>query len=272
MTRELDTNILKTNDVPVMHTDIIDCKQCSANKIYETQRAIQEHLRTVHFDQKADSKFPSQLVLSGWTKQLDPLRDEERLKEQMRVLAACHSHLTTLETEIQQIHEGVSTHDKSQRFALPRAFVLGFQNLLLLLIYTTHVLQYIDKKRIESIGSWHWNPASDDELLDASVHLERLGYDTQEALIRGKIDLKTMIATRDFAKSVTYEAVGPQYILAMLLGNLQSGFDNEVRDLLKVYKEYTDRLVSFPIESLIPDINNYVGFPSKSATSTPTPS
>jgi hypothetical protein len=236
--------VTKSKSLPVMDTEIVDCKRCVANTIYESQKAIREHLRTVHFNKSTDSKFPSLLILSNWIKRLDQLSDERRLKEQMRTITACYSHLASMETEIQQIHEGVSTNDQSQRFCLPRAFVFAFQTLILLLIYTADVLQYIDKKSIDSRRSWHWNPASDDELLDASVHLERLGYDTQEALIRGKIDLKTMITTRDFAKSVTYEAVGPQYILAILLGNLQNGFENDIRDLWKVYKEYTDRLVS----------------------------
>lgn len=245
--QDLPSDIVNKRGIPAMDHDFLDCPQCTAKTIYGSQKEVREHLRTVHFNQSTDLNYPPLDVLSNWIKRLDRLADERRCEEQMRILKACNDCLINLEKVVSQVRDGVSTQDQkhSARFRLPRSFVLGFRNLLVLLMYTVHILQSIDKKSTDWVHHWRWNPARDSQLLEESAHLERIGYDSLEALEKGKIDLKMMITTRDFTRGVTYEAVGPQYILAMLLGNLQVGPDSH--NLWDVYKDYTDHLVSEPL-------------------------
>jgi hypothetical protein len=85
------------------------------------------------------------------------------------------------------------------------------------------------------------------------MYLQSLGHAIEETVDKGKLDLTLMIRTQDYTQSIRrHEAVGLQYILAMVLSNLQHGVN--CSDLLDVYKEYIERLVSksvFPTHSIL---------------------
>ncbi len=81
----------------------------------------------------------------------------------------------------------------------------------------------------------NWKPRDDSELLDEVLHLKSIGHAIEETVDKGKLDLTFMIRTQDYTQSIRrHEAVGPQYILAMVLGNLQRGVN--CNDLLGVIK------------------------------------
>lgn len=130
--------------------------------------------------------------------------------------------------------DGVRTvgTDHNQRYRLPKALVEAFRKLILLLVYTSHVLDMV-AERSESWTHPDWRPRDDAEILDEIVYLQSLGHDIEETVDQGKLDLTLMIRTQDCTQSISrHEAVGPQYILAMVLRNLQRGMN--CSDLLDV--------------------------------------
>jgi hypothetical protein len=155
---------------------------------------------------------------------------------------------------VQEIRDGVRTVGTAhnQRYRLPKALVEAFRKLVLLLVYTSHVLEMVT----EHSESWthpDWRPRDDPDISDEIMYLQSLGHAIEETVDKGKLDLTLMIRTQDYTQSIRrHEAVGLQYILAMVLSNLQHGVN--CSDLLDVYKEYIERLVSksvFPTHSIL---------------------
>jgi hypothetical protein len=185
-----------------------------------------------------------------WIKKHHALSDNRRCDEHIRILRNCCNHLNAIYKGVQEIRDGVCTADidHSQRYRLPKVLVVAFGDLILFLVYSSHVFDLITKHS-ESWTSPDWKLLDDHTLSDKILDIQHIGSSVEEAVDQGKIDLILMIRTQDYTRSIKrYEAVGPHYILIMVLSNLQSGA--ECQNLVDVYKEYVARLVSrslFPI-------------------------
>ncbi|KAH8802972.1 hypothetical protein F5884DRAFT_903578 [Xylogone sp. PMI_703] len=206
------------------------------------ERTAFEHLRQVHFKSENGAfETPSTSELERLVKRVDRRSVERRAEEQLRVLKRCCQHLLNLQMESREIRDGVSTDDKvhQARYRLPKALVTSFQRLVMLLIYTAHVLDVIVKNS-EGWLSTHWESENDHEYMKAYDHMIFLGSGAEVNMEQGKLDLLQMIRLQDYTKSVSYEAVGPEYILSMVMHNLQGGIN--CKDLIDVYKEWAERL------------------------------
>lgn len=186
-----------------------------------------------------------------WVRKHQPLSDMRRCDEHMNILRACCIHLDDIYRFVQEIRDGVcSVGDvHNPRYRLPKALVVAFRKLILYLVYMSHVIDLVTK-RSESWTSPNWMHVHDRDITEKVMKLTYIGNSIEDAVYQGKIDLTVMLRTQDYTQSIKrYEAVGPQYILIMVLSNLQFGV--ECKDLVEVYKEYIARLVStfFPQSS-----------------------
>jgi hypothetical protein len=217
------------------------CPECKKKFPYKKRDDASIHLLKEHFP---PDRQPPDRDTWPWIKSHDALSDRRRCAEHMKILRKCGNHLSVIHKGIQEIRDGVCTlgMDHNPRYPLPKALVIAFSKLTLLLIYTSHVLQIVTERS----GLWtapDWRSSDDDEVDFQIMSLQQIGYGVEEAVDKGRFDLTLMIRTQDYTHSVKrYEAVGPQYILAMVLKNLHSG--TESKKVLDVYKEYIARLVS----------------------------
>jgi hypothetical protein len=119
---------------------------------------------------------------------------------------------------------------------------VAFRKLVLFLVYASHIIDLVTK-RSEAWTSPNWMPYDDGVLGDKIMKIKCIGDSVEDAVDQGKLDLTIMLRTQDYTQSIKrYEAVGPHYILIMVLSNLQYGV--ECQDLVEVYREYVARLVS----------------------------
>jgi hypothetical protein len=193
-----------------------------------------------------------------WIRRHQPLADRRRCQEHVKILRNCCNHLNVIYKGVQGIRDGVCTIGMSHnpRYRLPKVLVVAFRKLILFLVYASHVLQLITKHS-ETWTSRDWRLLNNRELSDKISNLQYIGGSVEDAIDQGKIDLTLMIRTQDYTQSIKrYEAVGPQYILTMVLGNLQTGVD--CKDLVEVYKEHVARLVSTELSLTRPDNWKYV--------------
>jgi hypothetical protein len=163
---------------------------------------------------------------------VDRISVERRAAEQLRVLKRCCQHLFHLQTESHEIRDGVSTDDKVHQapYRLPKALVESFQRLVMLLVYVIYVLELVPKQ----LGAL-WEPEDDRKYTKAYDHMMFIGTGAEVNMEKGKLDLLQMIRLEDYTQSVSYEAVGPEYILSMVMYNLQRGIN--CTDFVEVYKE-----------------------------------
>lgn len=170
---------------------------------------------------------------------MDRISVEKRAAEQLRVLKRCCAHLFNVQTEFREIRDGVSTDEKvhQARYRLPKALVVSFQRLIMLLVYVIYVLELVPKKLTA-----RWEPEDDREYIKAYNHMMLLGSGAEINMETGKLNLLQMIRLEDYTQSVSCVAVGPEYILSMVMDNLHRGID--CRDLVDVYKKWAEKLAS----------------------------
>lgn len=238
----IDPEYIQYHKIKSPSKEFLTCDECSGNRVYVKKAEIMDHLRDVHFlPESGSSDKPSATEMGHWIKSVDRLSAERCAAEQLRVLKRCRQHLLNLQTESREIRDGVSTNDKAHqaRYRLPKALVEAFQRLVMLLIYTLHVFEVITNKS----GRWNiyrWESEDDGEYTEAYEHMIFLGTGAEVNMEYGKLDLLQMIRLEDYTQSVSCEAVGPEYILSMVMQNLQGGIN--CTDLVDVYKEWTERL------------------------------
>lgn len=248
------------------------CSKCKGRFSYKNDIDASNHLISDHFE--ADRVPPSGDV-KLWIKKYHPRCDKRRCEEHLRILKICCNHLNVIHKVVEEIRDGVCTvgTGHNRRYRLPKALVEAFRKLILFLVYTSHVLEMIT----EHSGSWthpDWSLRDDPDVSDEISYLQSLGYAIEETVDKGKLDLTLMIRTQDYTQSIKrHEAVGPQYILAMVLNNLQRGV--KCNDLLDIYKEYIERLVglfTLPPDSIEFNTNRIiVVLPSQPISTTPPP-
>lgn len=226
-----------------------ECSKCIGRFSYKNVIDASNHLLHEHFE--AD-RVPSAGEAQLWIKRYHPLCDRRRCEEYFRILKSCCNHLIVIHKGVQEIRNGVRTVGTAHnpRYRLPKILVEAFRKLVLLLVYTSHVLDEVTEHS-ETWTSPDWRLRDDPEIEDEMLFLRSLGHTIEEAVDKGKLDLTLMIRTQDYTQSIRrHEAVGSQYILAMVLSNLQRGLN--CPDLLDIYKEYIERLVG---ENGIPLLN-----------------
>lgn len=236
----VDADYAQYHNVKAPQNPFSSCDECISNRVYRSKSEAFEHLRQMHF-RPADNASTQEL--GHWIKKVDRLSVERCAAEQLRVLRRCCQHLFNLQTESREIRDGVSTDDKvhQARYRLPKALVESFQRLVMLLIYVAHVLEVISKNSERWLGP-RWEAEDDKEYVTARDHMVFIGSGAEVNMEQGKLDLLQMIRLEDYTQSVSYEAVGPEYILSMVMFNLQRGVN--CTNLVEVYKEWAERLVS----------------------------
>jgi hypothetical protein len=228
---------------------ISSCTTCRTSARYQSIELAADHLRQKHF-QYGTVSIPSHDdtpvdVLIHWINRFNLLSDQRRCAEQMKVVEACSEQLGAILTEIEEIQGGVKAGNNAHqlRYRLPKALVEGFQELVMFFVYASYVLRLIDSdsKKSDPRGLPPLGRRDFAESANAKHKLDLIGSDAEDAIEKGKLDLMLMIRTQDFTRSVNYQAVGPEYVLALVLSNLQRGVD--CNDLDEIYKSYIERLV-----------------------------
>jgi hypothetical protein len=217
------------------------CSECKNRFQYKTKDDASMHLLKEHFPH---DRQPPDRDTWPWIRSHDALSDRRCCAKHMKILRKCGTHLSVIHRGIQEIRDGVCTlgMDHNPRYPLPKALVIAFSKLTLFLIYTSHVLQIVTERSAHRTDP-DWRSSDEDEVNLKIMSLQDIGYSAENAVDRGRFDLTLMIRTQDYTHSIKrYEAVGPHYILAMVLKNLHSG--TESMKVLEVYKEYIARLVS----------------------------
>jgi hypothetical protein len=222
-----------------------ECADCKAKKQYKTEDAATVHLQSIHFP--TEKGEDDELVLKNrfhhLVKCFDLPCDKKRYQEHMKVFKRCSEHLDRIRKHCHDIRDGVLTNDSSHqsRYRLPKAFLEAFGGLVMLLIYTSHVLEVMNA----NVKEWTRVDLSHDATWSTYQqtveHINRIGAKTATALAKSKLDLVLMLRTQDYTRIIRHEVIGPQYILGMILNNLQPGV--HCKNLVTVYKDYIARLV-----------------------------
>jgi hypothetical protein len=219
---------------------ISDCEECRARKSYRTITQASDHLRKHHFLGQSVSVGE----LARWIATPQQLWNYQLCADADELLAKLLDHCTHLCTLKKEICYGVSNGGNfdSTVYRVPRGLVKVFQRILMLVVYVSHM----GSTALKACAT-HSYDASPLTFIDSehNVHLTQLGLGAEGAFDDAKNDLMLMSRTEDYSRSMSSEAVGPEYVLALLLSHLHTKTSAEdALNLVQRYGGFAARLVS----------------------------
>ena len=218
---------------------IADCESCRTRTKYRTTSQALEHLRQHHFV----SQPVSTDELKQWIANTQHLWDYQICADAQKLIDTMLQHCIQLQMLKDEIRHGVCVDGKfvDSLYSLPSGLVKAFQRILILIVYVAHTCSVAYKQYERSRGD-----ASPSTFIDIyyTHHIEILGYGAEGSFDTAKDDLLLMSGADDYSRGIAYEAVGPEYVVLLLLNDLlaRTNAEEELR-LHKTYREYAMRLV-----------------------------
>jgi hypothetical protein len=244
-----DTEYLTKHDLRIPQYPIAECNTCMAMAWYRSCELAATHLSQEHFRTSAgafsSNEESSTEILKHWIDEYNPTNDRPQSEARAVIIADLSNYLDSIWQDIQTIQEGVNVEnaDLPLQYRLPRSLVDGFQEHIMVFVYASLAIELTQNK----FGGWR-NPGQaptradyDSQLVRARDQLLAANERAGTAIRRGKFDIMLMTGTQDFTQSVSYQAVGPEFVLAMVLRNLHTGVD--CKDIDEIYDDYTNSLV-----------------------------
>lgn len=230
---------------------VAECEKCAASHQYSTRSDALDHFLThvsmVFPEQRSLSSSQSQWVMDFEDYLTHICRGDDRV-----IITDLKDFLRSLETMAAQIQHGVSANGEFDRntYFIPKNLVGAFQDLLMLVVTSAHLVKTYHKRRETYTGSDPlptFSMPSDLDVTDVGVEAEM----SMEKAIR---DIVMMTYTDEVSDVVTYEAVGPALVLAIIMGDIRcrDSQSNQVK-LIEIYREHVRHLVGIPF--LVPVIN-----------------
>jgi hypothetical protein len=217
----------------------VGCEDCRKRTRYRTTSQALEHLRQHHFL----SQPVTTDELKRWIAHTRQLWDYQICADAQRLIDTMLQHCIQLQMLKNEICHGVCVDGKfaDSLYSLPSGLVKAFQRILILIIYVAHTCSVAYKQYERSHSD---TPPLTFVDLYYTHHIEILGYGAEGSFDTAKDDLLLMSGADDYSRGIAYEAVGPEYVVLLLLNDLLARTNAEdALNLHKIYREYAMRLV-----------------------------
>jgi hypothetical protein len=216
-----------------------ECQQCNHRERYRTIIDAQAHLNRVHFA----SQPVSNEELLFWIADSKQLWDYQLCADAQKLVHIMLDHCVQLRKLKKEICHGVCANNvfDDSLYRLPSGLVKAFQRILVLTAYVAHT-GYVAHRKYKNFRE----DAPPVTFLDTDqIHyIEILGYGAEGSFDAAKDELVLMSGAGDYSRGIGYEAVGPEYIMFLLLGDLcNRTYADDAINLPKIYQEYATRLV-----------------------------
>ncbi|KAI9782655.1 MAG: hypothetical protein M1816_001726 [Peltula sp. TS41687] len=265
---------VKVQDVP-LNIPLDDCEQCVTGHKYRSIADAENHLRRKHFllpnsasssaaSSAEPSAKPSADVLKQWILSREQLWYYQRRVDGQRILDFVLGWGVLLQQFKREIFYGVCSSGEFDRstYRIPVSLVKAFKWTTMLVIHGAFVARSAHKqsKQYDDTDLAPVCFTANQENAPLLSRLKILGVNAGKAMDNAKNNLTLMNRANDYSESIGYEAVGPEYIMWLMMGNLRSRFySGNGPNLIKIYQEYTRKLEfqisHHPRKRLLRDVN-----------------
>lgn len=227
-----------------------DCKQCTTGTLYATRQAAIQHVQSKHYrsrDERAKSKALDDQLLARWVRDDNQYRHDQRLELYANYIDIAHEHVRKAGHSAGLLREGVVQSDKasSHRYKLPMALLKALEHVVMLMMYAAVAFHLVDSycTRLEQLANKDKQTHHRLLLEDARDNLDVTGGATLLLMAKAEQDLMLMAHTDYDEGIVSYEAVGPEHVLATVMANLISHPLHNGQSIEKIYTSYYEKLV-----------------------------
>ncbi|CAI7568565.1 unnamed protein product [Penicillium crustosum] len=229
---------------------VSECEKCMASHQYSTRSDALDHLLThvsvIFPEQRSLSSSQSQWVVDFEGYLTHICRGDDRV-----IIKELVDFLESLEKMAAQIQHGVSANGEFDRntYFIPKNLVGAFQDLLMLVVTSAHLVKTYHKRREIYTGSDPLPTFS----MPSDLDVTDVGVEAEMSMEKAITDIIMMTYTDEVSDVVTYEAVGPALVLAIIMGDIRcrDSQSNQV-NLIEIYREHIRNLVGIPF--LVPVI------------------
>lgn len=235
-----DVDLRNDGDLALFDQRIEDCTDCAAdNKIYKTRQEALDHL-SKHCNAGSDLS----LLSAHWIMDVESHNIFLHRKEGLNIIDDINDCFTQLERLALQIKYGVSENGKFDRdtYRIPSCLVDAFERMFMKVILCADMAS-ITCCNLEIQDGKAVPPASlRRSLLRASKYF---GCQAEESMHEAKKQIAMMSCTSGQSDIVSYAAVGPEFVLSILMNDLRykDSASNRV-NLVELYQNYILKLVN----------------------------
>lgn len=238
-----------------------ECEVCRNANQYRTLREAARHVQLYHFGvQGNDDIIPDVQTLELWLRSDNQFYGDHRLELYTHYLGLIADPLREVYSKGRGIWDGVASDSSSMpsRVMLPKSLVSAFENTVLLLACAAKSFTIINRccdpmNQYSTNGSS--NAKKDKDFLESiGKDLAHIGNCAKGLMKKAEQDVMLMAYTDIDTETVSYDSVGPEYILATIMTSLfnRSLHVDEPIDL--VYAGFYRRLVGSQISI---DVHRY---------------
>lgn len=184
-----------------------------------------------------------------WIRDEKQHRIDQRLELYIRYIRSALEHMRSTFEKAKYIRAGVAQNrdSKPSRYMLPSSLVKSLEHTVMLLIYTARSFEIINRycKHFEDhIASKEQEEIDNKQLSDVMEELDDVGCTAAIFIEKAQQDIMLMAHTDVDTGVVSYDAVGPEYILATLISNLANRPLDGKEKIDQIYASFSRRLVS----------------------------
>ena len=229
----------------------VECRQCRQGAIYTNREEAVHHVHQKHFRSRGTrgkNRAIDEEYLARWVRDNLQYCQDQRLELYSTYIDIALEHLRECHSRAIVLRQGVARSDEasSQRYKLPCALLKAFENVVMLMMYTALSFQLVDSfcKRVEDHFETK-NKETHHQLLLTEARDNIDGTGTRALLLMAKAeqDIMLMAYTEYDEGTVSYEAVGAEYLLATVMANVIEKPLHNGESIDMIYASYYEKLV-----------------------------
>lgn len=228
-----------------------DCVWCRAGWIYRDYDDAIHHVKMKHFGAPSSTgKEPeiSAHTLVCWLRNDHQYRTDQRLELYISYLSPALRHIRTILANAKYIREGTMSIQApyTTRYMLPSSLVGSLKCTIMLLLLIARSVVIVSRYCNNFEGNQGKIEKEDEALIRlkyARNDLEAAGVVAVESIDRAKRDIMLMTYTDVNTGVVSYDAVGPEYILLTAMTNLFNRPLHGEEQVDKVYSSFVRKVV-----------------------------
>lgn len=236
-----EADLRNAKDMRLLTRDITDCTACTEGRYYPSRSEALNHLFANHFTIPTTE---GSAISPNWVMDHEKCLSFKRRRDGQTILRTLIDHGTELERLGLEIQHGVSENGKFDRdtYRIPSSLVDSFRHLLMMVVLAGHIAKSVYRQEYNSIEIPFYFSFIQDRLLG---RLLKCGSSAEACMDDAKREIVLMTYTDDSSDIVSYEAVSPELVLALVMGDIRcrDSLNNRV-NLIEMYQNYLLKLVS----------------------------
>ncbi|KAJ5564395.1 Mg2+ transporter protein CorA-like/Zinc transport protein ZntB [Penicillium frequentans] len=210
------------SDLDLLIKDVTHCDECDRSREYSKKSDAWDHLFKRHFSVSSEERA----VISSrsqWVMDREQYLTFIYRRDGQKLLDELKDYVSSLERMATQIQHGVSVNGELDRdtYRIPSSLVDAFQSFVMMVVTGAHAVKTLYQTRKKYAES---DPHPPSTFLEHHVSYSAANFanEAEVALETAIRDIILMTFTNEKSEVVSYEAMSPSLVIALIMGDIRS--------------------------------------------------